>query len=556
MTGGYAGGIPARCAMLGVMPKVSMGTTLAPTELETKTYSVSALLDAIRRGRVRIPHFQRGFRWNDEDRRLLFDSLQSGFPIGTLLLARGAAPADRIMLGGFCANVPETTDALWVVDGQQRLATLAMALFEDHSGTYRPLFFDLRKNEFVIGARRRTAPAHWVPTHVLASSATLNKWLRDSAMPDELSDRADDIASRVREYLVPAYLVPYDGQNDQLLREIFARVNRRGRTLETHEVFQALHASVKGGKGPIDQVRDELVPLGFGQLEGARIERSAIAVAGADPRHALQEQVAPGEVPELFERVSKGLARAIEFLADDVGVPHVEWLPYAGVLPALARFFSLHPEPHPRNRELLVRWFWRGTLTEEHRTDNGLDRPKWKAIDTDEHGSVQRLLKLLRPVTDTDLPNELQGLGGRRGARHHTELISMASLEPRVLLGEERGQRVSIASLIERETSFTVEVVPSSNGERTLASVLLHPPLDTVLEPSALAGLPEPLLASHAISPAALTAWSAGDVQGFIGLHYTRLLAHLRQFLTEEAGLHSGDNDRQPLDAYFTEEGA
>jgi hypothetical protein len=538
------------------MPKVSTGAALAPTELETKTYSVSALLDAIRRGRVRIPHFQRGFRWNDEDRRLLFDSLQSGFPIGTLLLARGAAPADRIMLGGFSANVPETSDALWVVDGQQRLATLAMALLEDHSGTHRPLFFDLERNAFVIGARRRTAPPHWVPTHMLASSASLNKWLRDAAIPDVLSDRADDIASRVREYSVPAYLVPYSGQNDQLLREIFARVNRRGRALETHEVFQALHSSVTGGKGPIDRVQDELVPLGFGRLDGSKIERSAIAIVGGDPRHPLQKQVSERDVPELFERVSKSLALAIDFLADEVGVPHISWLPYVGVLPALARFLSLHPSPHPRNRELLVRWFWRGTLTSEHRIDNGLDRPKWKAIDSDEHGSVQRLLKLLSPVTGADLPTELQVLGGRRSARHYTELISLASLAPKVLLGEECGQLVSIASLIEQDLKFTVELVPTPSGERTMASVLLHPPISTALEPSLLVGLPEPLLASHAVSQTDLATWSSGEVKDFITRRSARLLAHLRRFLTDGAGLHSGDHDRQPLDAYFMEEGA
>jgi hypothetical protein len=540
------------------MPKTSTGVTLWSAELETKTFSVSALLDAIRKGKVRIPRFQRGFRWTDEDRRLLFDSLQSGFPIGTLLLARGEAPADRVMLGGFSEDVDHTNDALWVVDGQQRLATLAMALLEDHSGAYRPLFFDLEANAFVIGVRRRAAPPHWVPTHVLASSAALNKWLRESAVSDALSDRADDIASRVREYLVPAYLVPYDGKNDELLRRIFARVNQRGRALKEHEVFQALHSSVTGGKGPIDQVHDELAQLGFGELDGSAIEKAAIAVAGGDPRLTLKEQVVEKDVdvPELFEKVSKSLALAIEFLAEDVGVPHVSWIPYAGVVPALARFLSLHPSPHPRNRELLVRWFWRGTLTSEHRTDNRLDRPKWKAIDADEHGSVQRLLRLLSPVTTADLPTELQPLKGGRSARHFTELISLASLGPKVLIGEELGQEVAISSLIEEQAEFPLELAPTSGGERTIASFLLHPSVPTPFTPAALAGLPAPLLASHALDRVSIAIWADENVAPFISLRSRRLLDHLRRFLTDAAGLDSGDHDRQPLDAYFTEEGA
>ncbi|MDC0712464.1 DUF262 domain-containing protein [Stigmatella sp. ncwal1] len=525
-----------------------------PTELETKTFSVSALLDAIRKGRVRIPHFQRGFRWNDEDRRLLFDSLQSGFPIGTLLLARGEAPAAHIMLGGFAANVPQTPDALWVVDGQQRLVTLAMALLEDHSGAYRPLFFDLEANRFVTGPRRRSAPPYWVPTHVLSSSAVLNKWLRETAISAEMSDRADAIASRLREYAVPAYLIPYDGQNDQLLQEIFARVNQRGRALEKHEVFQALHSSVMGGKGPIDRVRDELVQLGFGELDGSQIEKAAIAVAGGDPRKPLQDQVNGKPVAELLERTSKSLALTIESLSGDAGVPHVSWLPYAGVIPALARFLSLHPAPHPRNRELLVRWFWRGTLTREHRTDNYLDLPKWRAIDEDEHGSVQRLLKLLSPVTEEDLPSALQPLVGGRSARRSTEYISLASLEPKVLVGEALGKDVPLASLIERQHGFfEVESLPGS--DRTIASILLHP-TDIPLDPFLLTGMAEPLLASHGLDGPSLRAWATGDTQVFVSLRSAQLLTHLRRFLTDAAGLHSSDQDRQPLEAYFEEEGA
>ncbi|WP_225412486.1 DUF262 domain-containing protein [Stigmatella hybrida] len=528
-----------------------------PTELETKTYSVSALLDAIRKGRVRIPHFQRGFRWNDEDRRLLFDSLQAGFPIGTLLLARGEAPAEHIMLGGFSAAVPHTPDALWVVDGQQRLVTLAMALLEDHSGAYRPLFFDLEANRFVTGVRRRAVPPYWVPTHVLSSSAVLNKWLRETGVSAELSDRADAIASRLREYAVPAYLIPYDGQNDKLLQEIFARVNQRGRMLEKHEVFQALHSSVTGGKGPIDRVRDELIPLGFGELEGSQIEKAAIAVAGGDPRKPLQDQLSHVPAAELLERTAQSLALTIEFLSADASVPHVSWLPYAGVIPALARFLSLHPSPHPRNRELLVRWFWRGTLTRDHRPDNSLDRPKWKAIDEDEHGSVQRLLKLLSPVTAESLPSTLGPLTGGRSARRSTEYISLASLEPKVLVGEDLGQDVPLASLIEHGHPF-FELEPPSGSGRTIASLLLHPKDSSLfpLIPFLLTDLEGSLLASHGIDATSVRAWAAGDMQAFVSLRSARLLTHLRRFLTDGAGLHTSDHDRQPLDAYFAEDGA
>jgi hypothetical protein len=320
------------------------------TTLETKTFSVMALLEAIRKGRVRIPHFQRRFRWDDEDRRLLFDSIQAGFPIGTLLFAQSAAPADRVVLGGFVTEVPAVDNALWVVDGQQRLATLAMGLLDDRPGPYRPIYFDLDAGKFVLGTRRRAPAPHWVPTHVLASSALLNKWLRQEGIAEALSDRADQIASRIREYSIPAYLVPTAGEGDRMLREIFARVNRSGRALSSAEVFQALHSSLAGGKGPIDRVREDVAQLGFGELDDKQVERAAMAVAGLQPSGTLEKGLGEdSNVQLLFSRVSKALVRAVEFLVDDAGVPHISWMPYGGARASRARVFDLHPELHPRS---------------------------------------------------------------------------------------------------------------------------------------------------------------------------------------------------------------
>lgn len=537
-----------------------MGTLPPPpnpsSELETKAFSVTSLLDFVRRGKVRIPRFQRGLRWNDEDRRLLLDSLQAGYPIGTLLLARGRAPADRITLGGYTAEVPEVADALWVVDGQQRLSTLAMALIEDHVGARRPIFFDLEENRFVVGTRRRVAPPHWVPSHVLASSSVLNRWLRDSALSDALSDRADAIAQRIREYVLPAYLVPYDGQNDAMLRQVFARTNRQARALATHEVFQALHAGVRGERGPIESVRDELTKLGFGPIRAQDVQRSAIAVHGGVPERPLQDQIGDNDVRELFDRTASSLALAIEFLAEDVGVPHVNLLPYGASLFTLARFFSIHREPHPRNRELLCRWFWRGAMSGDHRLDYHRERPKWQAIGTNEHASVQALLRLLPPVNLDDLPSSLHSYRRKGSAQVAIELLAMHALGPRWLTGEDKGAEISVASLLASDD----DAVPSQIAEsplgstKTTALFLLHPKLtvdDLRAEPR-----DTEILASHAMDVPALDALLAGNHSEFYARRTDALVRHLRGFLTERARLTHADRDRPPLDAYFGEESA
>jgi hypothetical protein len=527
---------------------------LPSTELETKTFSVAKLLEALRRGQVRIPRFQRGFRWQDEDRRLLFDSIQAGYPLGTLLLAKGDAPADRVMLGGYIADVGSEKEALWVVDGQQRLATLAMALIEDHSGTYRPIFFDLLENKFVLGKRRRTAPAHWIPSHVLASSSTLIKWLREAGLKEDLSDQADEIARRVREYTLPAYLVPYDGSDDHLLREIFARTNQRGRLLRSHEVFEALHATLRGDRGPISRVQDDLAELGFGSLEPQDIERAAIAISGAHPHGGgkqLQEIMQDKDLSPLLDRVAVGLSRAIEFLSQEVGVPNIELLPYRGVLATLARFFALHPRPHDRSLELLNRWFWRGTLTGDHKTDNAVDARKWKVINVDEHSSIKQLLTILPTVNADLLTGSLQSYRVIT-ARSKIELLSMVALSPRMLFEEDKGLEVAISALLNEEEPFPFTIVESTPAEKTIAHLLLHPKFRRDQLCNQL--VDQDLLESHAIDAPAYSALCAGDESQFITIRSRRLEKHLVEFLSERLALNPPDHDRAPLEAYFVDE--
>jgi hypothetical protein len=521
---------------------------LLTTALETKTFTVTALLEAIRKGRMRIPHFQRRFRWDDEDRRLLFDSIQSGYPIGTLLLAQSKAQADRVVLGGFVAEVPAVENALWVVDGQQRLSTLAMGLIDDRPGVHRPIYFDLEAEKFVLGTRRRKPAPRWVPTHVLASSAHLNKWLRQEGISEELSERADMISSRIREYAIPAYLVPIEGENDQVLREIFARVNRSKHALSSTEVFQALHSSRHGDKGPFDRVCEDVAQLGFGELTHKQVERAAMAVADLPPTGALLEDLEEEvDVQALFTRVSRALVRTIEFLINDAGVPHISWLPYSGVLASLARLFDLHPEPHSRSRELLVRWFWRGMLTSNHRIDNRTDGPKWSAIDRDEYASVKRLLSLLPKVTEEDIPRELSM---QRSAQMMMERVALASLGPCVLVGDDRGHPVPLPSLIDDESDgFPATIV--TTGKRTVAAQLLHPRISA--EELVAARPPQALLDTHGIDPEAFAALGAGDHDAFVTRRTERLMGHIRAFLIAEAGLDAADHDRLPLDAYFEE---
>lgn len=117
---------------------------------EARTFKVEDLLAEVRLGRVRIPPFQRGIRWKWQDAAKFFDSLYRGYPVGTLLFWETDAEPAEVHFGSVHISAQARTDALWVVDGQQRLVSLARVLpAPEPDADGFALYFDLDQRSFV-----------------------------------------------------------------------------------------------------------------------------------------------------------------------------------------------------------------------------------------------------------------------------------------------------------------------------------------------------------------------------------------------------------------------
>lgn len=113
------------------------------------TLDVEDLVAMAWSGKIRVPHFQRDFRWGWEDVRRLFDSIVKGYPIGSLLLWTRSSPKQELNLGALRIKAAATSEAYWVVDGQQRLTSLANALHKDGQSDPRfALAYNLKELEF------------------------------------------------------------------------------------------------------------------------------------------------------------------------------------------------------------------------------------------------------------------------------------------------------------------------------------------------------------------------------------------------------------------------
>src|ERR1035438_3293014 len=100
-------------------------------EITPQVLHLRDLLKWVRQGRVRVPNFQRDFTWDRGRMLSLFDSIRKQYPIGTLLFWESSRPRPTTSHLGPLALPEFSGGKLLVMDGQQRLTTLAGVLLFD-----------------------------------------------------------------------------------------------------------------------------------------------------------------------------------------------------------------------------------------------------------------------------------------------------------------------------------------------------------------------------------------------------------------------------------------
>lgn len=522
---------------------------------EAKAFKVEDLVYEMGRGRVRIPAFQRGFRWGREDARKLIDSIYRGYPVGILLFWETGADVDEIRLGSIKISGEARSDALWVVDGQQRIVSLARVLMAEAGMPDEfALYFDLDASALVFPPTEKALKAdigRWLPLTEVLDAERLMQWvLQHAPSLKERRDRAIQLGRWIREYEVPAYLVRTD--NEAILREVFGRINTAGQKLQVGEVFDALHgARRQSSPATIQEVTRDLESLDFGHLEESKIlYRLLLAIQGQDDvrRSGRELRLSPEQGSRAYQDTERAVRKAIQFIRDEVDIPHYELLPYKQPLVALGKFFHDYPAPSARSRELLSRWVWRGALSGVHRGDAASTQKTLRLIGPRyaEAASVQQLLDQFKgqaqgfPAVDeafkfSSASSRLQTLALL--ALNPLHLQDGSPIQPQWLApaGGGHGQ------------SRIPQIIPPSDHQSfgpSVANRLFHPPVPGLRE--RLERIRDQrVAASHGIPPEALDALRSGDSGRFLELRAEYLSQHFQGFFAAKARW--GETDRSAL---------
>lgn len=345
------------------------------------------ILDDISLGRLRVPRFQRPFVWRPDQMLDLFDSIERGYPIGSLLAWETEQPVpslDEIGNIDIRSSSP-TISVSYILDGHQRLSTLYGSLLrpttdqrttEQRSwmwwvyrelGTTRPGF--TRQSKFRHWTRAEQPPAHYLPVRAVLRTLDFLGYARDlQTLPatdhvEALIDEAEQVAQRIKSYKI-AVVRLVGGSLEQAV-EVFSRLNSKGQAMSAVQMVSALtyhHDSEENLNERINIMIEALSSVGYSDLPASAVFRSLLAVAGEeDVQTSRWESLASrnrDRLNDAVERTEIALGRTIRFLRDDIGVPLARLVPYNIQILLLTIFFNIRDNPTGEQVETLRRWFW------------------------------------------------------------------------------------------------------------------------------------------------------------------------------------------------------
>jgi hypothetical protein len=526
------------------------------TAAKADSMTIEDVIQLAAAGRLRMPSFQRPFRWEPADRRALLDSIYRGYPVGTLLLWKNP-PSDVEFgrpLDPAGTRARPAGDEYLVIDGQQRLTTLWEALGRKPKAKEAAIVFDIQREE--VRTRHLTpdeleprAPSQSgndlpeVPLYLVLDAASLSEWV-PKWLSLENRRRYFELGKRIREYKLGLYIV--EGANIEALRHVFDRVNTTGKAMRREEVFDALVGSriAKDGAAGLALVNARLVDLGFGELDSSTILKAFEAIRGDQVGRLDPRQLDVTDAEHDLLRTADAIRAAIEFLRDLAHIPHVAVRPYELPVVVLARFFAIHERPSHRSLILLRRWLWRASLGERLGGASGSMQQHVNDVAEDENQSVQALLQRTGSPADIVLDDWSRTASASvASARGKMLVCALLARQPRNLV---TGERIDVSALFrDGNADLLRPIIRGSHGGKGIVNKLLHPTDPMGARQLILECTDEAALVSHGIDDAARDALRRGDAEKFYSLRGDVLRRSTLAFFEKHAEL--GRDDSPPL---------
>lgn len=364
--------------------------------MEARNRKIEEWFQWITDGAVVLPRFQRYEAWGYSQVESLLESVvrRPSLPVGALLMLEvGDEPP---FIARPIVGAPDTGKASYhLLDGQQRMT----ALWRSLSGDYDTFLFfvdltDLDQPDVITHRRyekdgklypvwcddvAEVASRNLLPVSLLRpgqdAADKAKAWVKEASQGDMdramgFNEAVTELRSRVSNYSLPFLSLPASTSRETAL-DVFIRMNTQGTALTAFDIVVAqveadtgtsLHQRVEGLSARVPTLSRYGNPPEIALAVGAVLN-------GRPPNRAtfLRPQFGT-ELVEVWERIERGLERAVAFLSDESIVNHMI-LPSDPLITLMGAFWADAAEGKDAEgaaRRLARQAFWRGAFSERY----------------------------------------------------------------------------------------------------------------------------------------------------------------------------------------------
>lgn len=317
--------------------------------------TVADLVERFDTGEIRLPLMQRDYVWNSKKVVRLLDSLYRGWPIGSFYVwqTSGDRPSrsrygqvQSRHLDGFCG---------FLLDGQQRLTSLSLAIKGEADGDLpHRAFFDLENEQFVLGEMTKTVTKriragdpllvplsevvvlersgendlHKSVERIIVALREQGKLGRKNQKEVDYRQRLHRLANVLRRN---ALCEEFPDEHEEHAFELFSRLNKGGTSLSAGDV-EAARLSSAATRGIIEPMRSVAAEKDVRSLgiNFVFLLRALITVHRGNssfsklPRNWADDK---NEVEASWRRTEQALRATVRLVRTEIGWTTRRWLP-------------------------------------------------------------------------------------------------------------------------------------------------------------------------------------------------------------------------------------
>ena len=330
---------------------------------------ISTILDHIDSGHMALPEFQRGYVWNRDQVRGLFDSLYRRHPVGGLLVwATESRTAAHRGKGELAAGVVKL-----LLDGQQRMTSLYGVLrgkppkfFDGNSQAFTDLRFHLGSELFAFyqPIKMQDDPL-WVDVtrFMLAGNAGLGALIAElSAHPQHAAD-VGLFAGRLSTLLgiadIELHIEEVTGNNKTLdvVVDIFNKVNSGGTKLSKGDLALAkICAEWPEARDSMKAKLKEWTAAGY-HFNLDWLLRSINTVLTGEAKFSYLHDKGALDIQDGLKRASKHIDACLNLIGGRLGLDHDQVFFGRFGVPVMVRYMDQKGTLNAADRDKLLFWF-------------------------------------------------------------------------------------------------------------------------------------------------------------------------------------------------------